>query len=444
TLPLWDVPLEGIMEVRMKKGDNEYALKRDGIAWKITGPFEAPAVGKEVLVMTMELSDPKREKYVVHETDDAKKYGLDAPALLVTLSAKANEKDKSYKLEIGKPVDKEKSRYARLEGDKAVFTVSEKFVQSIDHSAFDLLDHTLARVDPKAIQQVRVNGGQPFTLKQQKDEWQIVDSPAKPFAPDSEAVQETLRPWSNLRAERFVAYGPKINWAEYGLDKPATSVTVSAAGKEHTLALGKDVPDHPGERYARFDKHEGVAVLAAPTVRDLNRTHLDFVDRGVLKFDLDAVNAIERHVGKVDLEILKKDDTWHLVKPAAHAADTPVIDSILERTFRLRAKRIAAYPAKDLALFGLDQPEAVVTLKLGGDTPLQHVIKIGKPAIEPGKKESDERYAVVGDSTTVFVLDQDLSKQLLASALAFRDRNLASFSAADKVVLERGDRKATF
>src|SRR5262249_50718964 len=162
--------------------------------------------------------------------------------------------------------------------------------------------------------------------------------------------------------------------------------------------------------------------------RDVKRTHLDFVDRGVLKFDLDAVNAIQRKMGKDELHILKKDESWNLVKPTAHAADTPTVENVLERTFRLRAKRIAAYPAKDLKPSGLDQPAAVVTFKLGGDTPAQHVIKIGQPALEPGQKETGERYAVVDDSTTVIVLDEELSKQLVANPLQFRDRNLASFS----------------
>src|SRR5207244_6868267 len=39
---------------------------------------------------------------------------------------------------------------------------------------------------------------------------------------------------------------------------------------------------------------------------------------------------------------------------------------------------------------------------------------------------------------------QTCALPILASALQFRDRNLASFSSADKVVLERGDRKAVF
>src|SRR5262249_8661502 len=41
TLPLWDVPAERISEVRIKKDDSGFTLKREGGAWKITEPFTA-------------------------------------------------------------------------------------------------------------------------------------------------------------------------------------------------------------------------------------------------------------------------------------------------------------------------------------------------------------------------------------------------------------------
>lgn len=459
-LPLWDIPPGDIAELRVKKGDAEYTLRRDGAGWRIGGPFDAVAVTEKIGSMVEDLAEPRRAQYIAHQADDLKTYGLDKPELRITVVTKTgkDKQDKSLTLEVGKPAPAQKvepvekdakktsakeapTRYARLADDKAIFTISEKLVQAIDHTALDLLDRTLVKLDPKTIIEVRANGA--FTLKRDKDDWQVVDSPSKPFVPDEEALQETLGAWSNLRALRFAAYGAKVDWADYGLDKPARAIAVSADGKEHTLSLGKEVPDKPGQRFARLDKQEGVAVLDAAMVRELDRTHLDFVDRRVLKFDLDAVSAIQRKMGKEELEIVKKDDVWHLIKPSPLVADGPTVDSLLEKTFRLRAKRIAAYPAKDLKPFGLDPPEAIVTLKLGA-SPKQHVVKIGKPAIEPGQKDSGDRYALIDDSTTVIVLADDLARQLVAEALQFRDRSLASFSGADKVVLERGDRRATF
>lgn len=482
---LWRVPEEQISEIKVRKEKDEFRLARDGEAWKVAGPFEAKALPEKVRDMAQELSNLHAERFVTHAAKDPEEYGLKQPYLRVALTAtqakdKAGEpKDKDAKdkdgtdkeaketkervLLVGKPVGKDakddkdgkgsKDRYAQLGDDKAVFVLDEKVVAAIDVGALELLERKLLSLDAKAIQEVRKTGPEAFTLKRQ-EEWQVTGGASPPFAADKEAVKETLGVWSDLKAKRFEAYGPKADLAAYGLDKPAAQVTVrlqegddkKAKAVEHTLALGKPVPGAKGERYARLNDGPGVVVLDADAVGDLNRSHLDFLDRQVLKFDFDAVTALHRQAGKEELEVAKRDEKWVVAKPAEKPADTPIVEGILEKLFQLRAKRIAAYPAKDVKPFGLDAPAATVTVRLGEpqDKAGKHVLRIGQPAKDAEGGATGDRYAQVEGSDKVFVLAEDLAKRLLAPALEFRDHNLASFSSADKVVLERGPRKATF
>src|SRR5262249_44338784 len=152
--------------------------------------------------------------------------------------------------------------------------------------------------------------------------------------------------------------------------KPAWTVTVGATanGKpaEHVLAVGKPVENGNGGRYARLDSGPGVAVLPSSLVKDLERTHLDFVDRTLLKFDSASAAGLSRKQGADTLEVAKKDDNWHLLKPTDLQADDKTVQSLFDQLANLRADRVAAYPAKDLKPFGLDQPAAVVTLRLTG------------------------------------------------------------------------------
>ena len=113
----------------------------------------------------------------------------------------------------------------------------------------------------------------------------------------------------------------------------------------------------------------------------------------------------------------------------------------------LRANRIAAYPVKDLKPFGLDQPAAVVTLRVTGadGKPTDKILKIGQAADKNSEKgQPQDRYAIVEGSTAVAVLPGALADRLLAAPLRFRDRNIARFAEADRVVLERGSRRAVF
>ena len=72
----------------------------------------------------------------------------------------------------------------------------------------------------------------------------------------------------------------------------------------------------------------------------------------------------------------------------------------------------------------------------------KHVIKIGD--VTKAKGEKDERFALVDDKPMVIVLAGELSRRLTAAPAYFADRNLVSFSSADRAELIRGLRKLTF
>jgi hypothetical protein len=258
--------------------------------------------------------------------------------------------------------------------------------------------------------------------------------------------------WSNLRAKRFAAYGPKADLAKYGLKKPALilTVTLKPAGEkakpvEHTLALGKSVPGAVDKRYALLDQGPGVAVLDETTTRRLGYTYLRFVDHTVWKLDAKAVTGFLRKTGEETLEIVKKGDKWQLLKPGMSPADDS-LESLLGQLADLRAREVAAYPAKDLKAFGLDRPETVLTVRLANarKKPVERVLKIGKLAEGAAEAGSGARYAMVGKGKTVFLLSGPLVKDLLAKALNFCDHMLPHPAAVDRFILERGPRKAVF
>ena len=167
----------------------------------------------------------------------------------------------------------------------------------------------------------------------------------------------------------------------------------------------------------------------------------------MLKFDADKLTGVQRKMAGQELEVIKRDENWNVVKPAAQKGDNAGLDSLAEQLGRLRANRIAAYPVKDLKPFGLDQPAAVVTLRVAGPDgkPADKVLKIGEPVEKNSVRgESPDRYAMVDGATAVAVLPGALADRLLAGPLRFRDRNIARFTDADKAVLERGSRRAVF
>jgi len=458
---LWQLQPDDIKELRLRKNSLEFRLQRSGENWKIAGPFDASALASLVKPLTEEVANLRWERYAAHSTTDLAAYGLEKPYLRLTLVATEKDKakpeqqpEKERALLIGKPVDKtSKSRFAKLADSPAVGVIGEKVVAALDHDALDLLDRELLSLEPQSIERIQSAGPKgKLTLARQGAGWRVLDTPAAPFAADPEAIASVLGVWSNLRAQRIAAYGPQVNQASYGLEKPIDTITVTLkapSGKnskpvEHTLALGKPVDGSSGERYARLDNGPAVVVLAANQVNNSTHGYLDFVNRDVLTFDRGHLTSLARQMGNDNLEITKTDGGWRIQKPATLPADGPTLDGLTEQLAALRAKRVAAYPAKDLRPFGLDQPAAVITLRTTGtkDKPAEHVLKIGKVTGDAASPE--DRFALLDHADAVVVLPGGLARQLTAPDLQYRNRNVASIRDIDRLILERGPRTAVF
>jgi hypothetical protein len=443
---LWQTDPGDVKSVRVEKaGDEPYVLERQPKdTWKLGKPFDAAAGDRMVKPLVDVLSSPQADHYEALSATDLKAYGLDKPHLKLTVTGKGG----THELLIGNKVKDGTARYAKRSDSPAVAVLRGEVVRDLDHPAVDLLDTLLLNVSLDDVQRVesKHKDGR-LVLEKKGDAWTVVEAPSAPFAADTNAVNALRALLFNLRAERIAAYGPKVDLKKYALATPATTVilTLQEAGKkpvERTLELGGAVEGKPGQRYARLDKGPGVAVLAAEDANLLARTYLDYVDHKLLSFPEGKVTSLQRQKRDETLELVKKGSEWQFVKPEPHRADDATLGMLVRQLSGLRAAAIAEYPLKDEKKYGLDYPFAVLTIHFTGadGKPVKYTLKLGKEVADKGW----ERYARVEGSKAVAVLPGALARVLTAKSLAFRNRDLVQFNDADRILLERGRRKATF
>src|SRR5262249_53821725 len=103
-----------------------------------------------------------------------------------------------------------------------------------------------------------------------------------------------------------------------------------------------------------------------------------------------------------------------------------------------------AVSPRDLKKYGLEPPAAVVTIEaLEKNKLVERVLQIGAP-VDPMKPDG-ERFVKAQGSTMVAVMAAPLAEKLVADPRKFRDLTLGpGFVTADRIELERGDRKVTF
>lgn len=473
-LQLWSTTSDKVLAVTVGRGSETYTVRRDDKKWKLSGPFDADASAFDAEPLTAGVAAPKAERYDAVKVDPVK-HGLSrdlaplpavvggiatdiGPSLVLTVKVreKAKEGDEeevvTRTLLVGRQADGPPpppapgqppagpGRYARFADgpNQAVFVLPASAVAPADRPALEWLNRELLSLDPTTLTKISVAGADTVTLtRDEKDKSWKADG----FEPDKGLVGQLVFAASNPPVLRLVAYGPNVNWIEYGLDKPGVTVTLATGGEKpetHTLKLGKELPS--GERYIRVDDGPAVGVVSGAADATLARGKLALADRSLLSFNSAEVISLTRKKGNDEFE-LASGTGWDVVKPSKFKADADGVQELLDQLSRGRAVKVHALDAKDLKEFGLDAPTEVSVL-VGIDKPKTFTLRIGKPVDE--KAPTGDRFVQIDKTGPVKVLAAAMANKLLAEPVKFKDKLLGKFVDADKVTITRGDRKAEF
>lgn len=436
----WKINPEDLASIRVEGEKKSFTLEKKNNQWKVAQPFSAPVLPEAAQPVVNEASAPKTEKFAAFAAKNPAEFGLDKPFLKLTVTGKEG---KAQTLVVGKVAEeKTQARFARLEGQQAVGIIGASLASSFNLDPLDFLDPVVLKTDPSRLAAMEFQSPMgPFTLKKEGEIWKGKEARAGEFNAEPDALAALIALWFNLRADRFAAWGEPLNLQPFGLDKPASSISLILRDgdkvEKKILQLGSEVKDRPGYRHARFDKEPGVFVLLPGVAAVLSRGYLDYVPRDLLQLNSADIVSLSRTGLAGELKLARQDSGWNLETPLAIKADDKTAETLASRLANFRVDAIAAFPPGDLKPFSLDQPFAVLQIQMKG---LVKKLFVGKEP--PG--QAGKRYVMVEGGNSVGVASADVVKLLLAGPLGFRDRSLAKFPDADRLNLERGARKAAF
>ena len=446
-LMVWQVPADAVTAIEVKRGGDQIRAARSDGQWKLTEPAAAPASAESVDAVVRALATLRAERYETHSAGNVAQYGLDRPALRATIAAQGRD----HSLLIGATVAGSAGRrYAKTADSDAVFVVPDSLLAAVDRPTLDWVDRRLLTVDVARV--VEISGAsvdEQWTLKPASNGWTIA-SLKPPLPADRAVVDALLRSLAEVQAKRVVAFSSPVMLERYGLDRPATTVTVvtgsAPSGAEpltQTLTVSA-IQDDAGVAYARVGGSAAIGEVAAALARQWIRSDLDFADRNLINVDPARVIGLGRR-GGTDLELARSADGWTMTRPPDSAVDQRAIEQLIGQLARLRVARVIDLNASNLAKYGLDSP-TVVTLRLRAEPGAANeiVIAIGRPVAARYNEPEGARYVRVDGSPVIGILPASLSKFLTAEPFAFRDRTLARFDDADRAVVERASRRCVF
>lgn len=252
-----------------------------------------------------------------------------------------------------------------------------------------------------------------------KDAWEIA-APIKTRA-DESTVGRILEGLAKVQYKNVVEEKPG-DLAQFGLDHPATTITVALkAGGEKALLFGSKNPVE-NVYYCRVDKDPRVYAVESTVADAANTTLFDLRDKKLTDITADKIESLAVHTAKLQMQFKKESGVWKMIQPVASPASDSEINSFLSSLEALRASSFEDQPNPDLTTYGFAAPAATVELVL--EKGLHQKITFGN-------KAASDIYCMVEGSPVVAKVNDAFSSEFDKPLESWREKKLLVFNRFD-------------
>ena len=218
-------------------------------------------------------------------------------------------------------------------------------------------------------------------------------------AADAEEVNRIVKELADTMVDRVLTQNI-ANLKPFGLDAPTWEITLSADdGTTQTLLVGGKGPGG-SDLYLKPKDRNQVLVMPGYGIEALQSKKADELrDKTVIAFNKDDVQRLELTSGTQTINVERAGaDAWQLTAPVKAKAKKDKVDSILMSFQSLKGSKIVEDNPKDLAKYGLDKPQAKVSVWVRGES-APRVALLGKK-----DEKTSDLYAKAEGGTTVFAV----------------------------------------
>lgn len=356
------VEADKIEELQVTTASGEARLKKTAGGWDLVAPEALKADETEASGIASGLSTLEEQRMVDENAPDLAQYGLAPPKVDIAFK-KSGDADFTH-LQIGDKTPTGGDLYAKASGSNKVFLIPGYLENTFNRSPFDLREKTVLRFDRDKVDRVTIaNPTGEIQLARGGSTWAV----AKPVAARAEyASIEGLIGRLQSAQMKSIAAKEAADLKQYGLDKPAATVTVGAGSSRATLMIGKATPENSGMVYAKDAARPEVFTVEGALADDLKKPATEYRRKDV--FDFRAFNATRVEVTRDNVtmafEKVKGDgkdvqDKWRQVLPAPRDVDQPKVENLLNKLSGLRVQSFAEAKTKT----GVDAPVLTVVAK---------------------------------------------------------------------------------
>jgi hypothetical protein len=212
----------------------------------------------------------------------------------------------------------------------------------------------------------------------------------------------------------------------FGLEPPQATVTFKA-DKPYTYLVGKK-NNFDDVVYLQRDGDTKIALVPVAAQTQTDRDLFALRDKRLVIFEDKDVQKVEvAFAGKPGYTLEKKGEDWSF---GGTKADKAQVSTLLSSLRFLRAKSFPEERAADLAKYGLNKPDLVLTLGVGASGAASvpaHASGVTALFGSVKKDKGETFYAKLDGDTPVLEVQENLLKKFDVKMTELRDKSVASF-----------------
>jgi hypothetical protein len=365
--------------------------------WIMQQPHEGPSDRLSVNTLIEKILSARIGKFIADEQTDLTIYGLEDPAIELTLFA---EDGGTQTLRIGKTLpDQPEMRYAKWIDSYSVFTVPSEWAAALELKSDSLRNRQLASGGLAKISRLTVTSGENLTeLIRTNGQWQVV-RPAR-WEAEPAAVNRVLEAIAGSVIMEFVDT-PDTNQTAQIINAP---LMIRFGAEENLNGLRISDPLADGSRLVQRNEEPSFGIIAGELFDTVFRDPLFYRTRTVLQIDPAEIKAVTLTAADGEFRVEKANGQYAATDRTQKADSTALFELTAELT-GLRAERYVAFNPESLNAYGLGNPAARLSITLNSTNVLGQVLLLGDAA-------EDGRYAMLQGQPIVFVLPERSAKAL--------------------------------
>ena len=296
TIDMFKAEKENIKSITVTKDGKSYTVATNGEKWIVNNDESIKISQSKANTLAYECSSITVKELIAENVTDFSPYGLDNPSAVVDITFKDNT---TQGILIGDKTADGSLSYLMLSGDNKVYVKSQSGVESLALSLEKLRDASLYSIAEEDISAIIIekSGSNKIVLvkeelptgegEEKAYEWKM----KSPVIEDANEynLHDYVMPTIVALSFDSVAEDNPQNLAQYGLDNPYATYTVSDSEKSYTVSVGKETENG---RFVKTADSAAVYVIENSKLKFLEYNYMQLVDKLIHLEQIDEISKV--------------------------------------------------------------------------------------------------------------------------------------------------------